>query len=96
MIGEHTRAALAAKGAEGAAPGNRTNLAEAQTQGVALNRAAADAFRGKRASNRSADAGRKGENPAGDRHRSQCPGHLHGTRRAWHDSAARNLLARGR
>lgn len=44
MIGERTRVALAAKKAHGAALGNRTNLAEAQTMGAASNRQAADAF----------------------------------------------------
>jgi DNA invertase Pin-like site-specific DNA recombinase len=44
MIGERTRMALAAKKAHGAALGNRTNLAEAQTIGAAANRQAADAF----------------------------------------------------
>jgi hypothetical protein len=44
MIGEWTRVALAAKKAQGATLGNRTNLAEAQTMGAAANRQAADAF----------------------------------------------------
>ena len=44
MIAERTRAALAAKKAQGATLGNRTNLAEAQAKGAATNRAAADAF----------------------------------------------------
>ncbi len=44
MIADRTRAALAAKKAQGAKLGNRTNLGEAQAQGVAVNRAAADTF----------------------------------------------------
>lgn len=44
MIAERTRAALAAKKAQGARLGNRTNLADAQAAGVSANRAAADAF----------------------------------------------------
>ena len=44
MIADRTRAALAAKKAQGAILGNRTNLAEAQARGVTVNRAAADAF----------------------------------------------------
>ncbi len=44
MIADRTRAALAAKKAQGAKLGNRTNLGEAQAKGVAVNRAAADAF----------------------------------------------------
>lgn len=44
MISERTRAALAAKKAQGAILGNRTNLDEAQAKGATANRAAADAF----------------------------------------------------
>lgn len=44
MIADRTRAALAAKKAQGAILGNRTNLAEAQAKGIETNRAAADAF----------------------------------------------------
>ena len=43
LIAERTRAALAAKKAQGARHGNRTNLAEAQAKGRAASRAAADA-----------------------------------------------------
>src|SRR5450755_3561424 len=42
MIADRTRAALAAKKAQGATLGNRTNLAEAATKGAAANRTAAD------------------------------------------------------
>jgi DNA invertase Pin-like site-specific DNA recombinase len=44
LISDRTRAALTAKKAQGAALGNRTNLAEAQAKGATANRAAADAF----------------------------------------------------
>lgn len=44
LISERTRAALAAKRAQGATLGNRTNLAEASAKGAASNAAAADAF----------------------------------------------------
>jgi len=44
LIAERTRAALAQKKAQGAKLGNRTNLPVAQAKGVAVNRAAADAF----------------------------------------------------
>jgi DNA invertase Pin-like site-specific DNA recombinase len=44
LIAERTRAALAAKKAQGAVLGNRTNLAEAQAAGVARVKQAADAF----------------------------------------------------
>jgi DNA invertase Pin-like site-specific DNA recombinase len=44
LISERTRAALAAKKAQGAILGNRTNLADAQQLGRAAGRAAADQF----------------------------------------------------
>jgi len=44
MIADRTRAALAAKKAQGAELGNRTNLAEAAAKGAAAQRTAADAF----------------------------------------------------
>jgi DNA invertase Pin-like site-specific DNA recombinase len=44
LISDRTRAALAAKKAQGAMLGNRTNLDEAQTKGAAANRAGADTF----------------------------------------------------
>jgi DNA invertase Pin-like site-specific DNA recombinase len=44
LIADRTRAALAAKKAQGAALGNRTNLSEAQAKGAIANRAGADAF----------------------------------------------------
>ena len=44
LISDRTRAALAAKKAQGALLGNRTNLAEAQAKGISANKAAAEAF----------------------------------------------------
>ena len=44
LIAERTRAALPRKKAQGAQPGNRTNLAEAQAKAHAVNHAAAEAF----------------------------------------------------
>jgi DNA invertase Pin-like site-specific DNA recombinase len=44
LISDRTRAALAAKRAQGAALGNRTNLGEAQALGATANKAAADTF----------------------------------------------------
>jgi DNA invertase Pin-like site-specific DNA recombinase len=44
MISDRTRAALAAKKAQGATLGNRSNLGEAQALGVSAIQAAADAF----------------------------------------------------
>jgi DNA invertase Pin-like site-specific DNA recombinase len=44
LISDRTRAALAAKKAQGAKLGNRTNLEEAQTKGASANRAGANAF----------------------------------------------------
>jgi len=44
LIADRTRSALAAKKAQGAKLGNRTNLGEAQARGATANRAGADAF----------------------------------------------------
>ncbi len=44
LISERTKAALAAKKAQGVRLGNRTNLAEARAKGVASTKASADAF----------------------------------------------------
>ncbi|MCJ2093217.1 recombinase family protein [Methylobacterium sp. J-072] len=44
MIASRTKAALAAKRAQGVPLGNRTNLIEAQAKGASANRTAADAF----------------------------------------------------
>jgi DNA invertase Pin-like site-specific DNA recombinase len=47
LIGQRTKAALAAKKAQGVVLGNRTNLSEAQTKGQATNAAKAAAFAAK-------------------------------------------------
>jgi DNA invertase Pin-like site-specific DNA recombinase len=44
LISDRTRAALAAKKAQGAKLGNRTNLDEAAAKGATANRSGADAF----------------------------------------------------
>ncbi len=94
MIADRTRAALAAKKAQGATLGNRRNLPEAQAAGAAANRAGADAFaanvlpivRQIQASGATTlRAIAEALNARGIR-----------TARggAWHDSTVRNLLAR--
>ena len=94
MIADRTRAALAAKKAQGAILGNRTNLGEAQAMGAQANRAAADAF---------------AENVLPVVHQIRAAGvttpraiaaalnarGIHTARGgAWHDSTVRNLLTR--
>ncbi len=94
LISDRTRAALAAKKAQGAALGNRTNLADAQVKGATANKAAAATFaanvlpvvrqiQSSGATNLRAIA--EALNARGIR-----------TARggAWHDSTVRNLLAR--
>jgi len=94
MIADRTRAALAAKKAQGATLGNRTNLAEAAAKGNDANRAAADAFAAnvlpvvrqiQAAGATTTRAIASALNARGIR-----------TARggAWHDSTVRNLLAR--
>jgi len=94
MIADRTRAALAAKKAQGAALGNRTNLNAAQAMGAAANAAGAEAFaanvlpviRQIQASGaKTARAIAEALNARGIR-----------TARggAWYDSTVRNLLAR--
>ena len=94
MIADRTRAALAAKKAQGATLGNRTNLAKAAAKGNDANRAAADAFAAnvlpvvrqiQAAGATTTRAIASALNARGIR-----------TARggAWHDSTVRNLLAR--
>jgi DNA invertase Pin-like site-specific DNA recombinase len=73
MIAERTRAALAQKKAQGALLGNRTNLADAQAKGLAVNRAAADAFAAN-ASDRAADTGERCHHDARHRRGAKRPG----------------------
>lgn len=94
MIAERTRAALAAKKAQGATLGNRTNLAEAQAKGVQVNRAAADAF----AAN-VLPVVRQIQAAGATTNRTIAAAlNARGIRTArggaWHDSTVRNLLAR--
>lgn len=94
MIAERTRAALAAKKAQGATLGNRTNLAEAQTMGAAANRAAADAF-----AVNVLPIVRQIQAAGATTHRAIAAAlNARGIRTArggaWHDSTVRNLLQR--
>jgi DNA invertase Pin-like site-specific DNA recombinase len=94
MIADRTRAALAAKKAQGAVLGNRTNLADAQAAGSAALSASADAFavnvlpivRQIQASG--ATTGRAIAAALNARGIRTARGG------AWHDSTVRNLLAR--
>lgn len=94
MIADRTRAALAAKKAQGAILGNRTNLAEAQAKGADRNRAAADAFAAnvlpivRQIQASGATTGRAIAEALNARGIRTARGG------AWHDSTVRNLLAR--
>jgi DNA invertase Pin-like site-specific DNA recombinase len=94
MIAERTRAALAQKKAQGALLGNRTNLATAQAKGVAMNRAAADAF----AANVLPIVRQIQASGATTTRAIAAALNARGIRTvrggAWHDSTVRNLLAR--
>ena len=96
MIADRTRAALAAKKAQGAILGNRTNLAEAQAKGADGNRAAADAFAAnvlpivRQIQASGATTGRAIAEALNARGIRTARGG------AWHDSTVRNLLARDR
>ena len=94
MIAERTRAALAAKKAQGAVLGNRTNLAEAAAKGADANRTAADGF----AAN-VLPIVRQIQTAGATTHRAIAAAlNARGIRTArggaWHDSTVRNLLAR--
>ncbi len=94
MIADRTRAALAAKKAQGAILGNRTNLAEAQAKGAHGNRTAADAFAAnvlpivRQIQASGATTGRAIAEALNARGIRTARGG------AWHDSTVRNLLAR--
>ena len=94
MIAERTRATLAQKKAQGALLGNRTNLATAQAKGVAMNRAAADAF----AANVLPIVRQIQASGATTTRAIAAALNARGIRTvrggAWHDSTVRNLLAR--
>src|SRR5258706_13938120 len=96
LIADRTRAALAAKKAQGTVLGNRTNLADAQAKGVATNRKTADAFASnvlpivKQIQAAGATTHRAIAQALNDpRVRTARGGD-------WHDSTVRNLLARAR
>ena len=94
MIADRTRAALAAKKAQGAPLGNRTNLSEAAAKGNEANRAAADAF----AANvlpivRQIQAA-GATTPRAVAVALNARGIRTARGGAWHDSTVRNLLAR--
>jgi DNA invertase Pin-like site-specific DNA recombinase len=94
LIADRTRAALAAKKAQGAVLGNRTNLAEAATKGAAANREAAAGF----AANvlpivRQIQAA-GAATPRAIAAALNARGIRTARGGAWHDSTVRNLLAR--
>ena len=96
MIADRTRAALAAKKAQGAVLGNRTNLAEAAAKGAAAQRKAADAF----AAN-VLPVVRQIQAAGATNHRAIAKAlNARGIRTArggqWHVSTVQNLLARAR
>jgi DNA invertase Pin-like site-specific DNA recombinase len=94
LIADRTRAALAAKKAQGATLGNRTNLADAQAKGVQTNRAAADGF----AANVLPIVRQIQAAGAATPRATAAALNARGIRTArggaWHDSTVRNLLAR--
>ena len=94
LISDRTRAALAAKKAQGAALGNRTNLAEAQAMGATANRAGADTF----ASNVLPIVRQIQASGATTLRAIADALNARGVRTArggaWHDSTVRNVLAR--
>lgn len=94
LIADRTRAALAQKKAQGAPLGNRTNLGEARAKGVAMNRAAADAF----AANVLPIVRQIQTSGATTPRAVAAALNARGIRTArggaWHDSTVRNLLAR--
>ena len=94
LISDRTRAALAAKKAQGAALGNRTNLGAAQAKGTGAVKAAADAF----AANvlpvvRQIQAS-GATTPRAIAEALNARGIRTARGGAWHDSTVRNLLGR--
>jgi len=96
LIADRTCAALAAKKAQGATLGNRTNLGEAQAKGVETNRAEADGF----AANVSPIVRQIQAAGATTPRAVAAALNARAIRTArggsWHDSTVRNLLARNR
>jgi DNA invertase Pin-like site-specific DNA recombinase len=94
LISDRTRAALAAKKAQGAKLGNRTNLPEAQAKSAKANKAAADTFAAnvlpivRQIQAAGATTGRAIAEALNARGVRTARGG------AWHDSTVRNLLAR--
>jgi DNA invertase Pin-like site-specific DNA recombinase len=95
LIADRTRAALAAKKAQGAVLGNRTNLAEAQAKGVTINRAAADAFAANVLPIVKQIQAAGAATPRAIAAALNARGIRTARGGAWHDSTVRNLLARG-
>ena len=96
LISDRTRAALAAKKAQGAALGNRTNLGDAQAKGASANKAGAETF----AAN-VLPVVRQIQSSGATTLRAVAEAmNARGIRTArggaWHDSTVRNLLARAR
>jgi DNA invertase Pin-like site-specific DNA recombinase len=94
LISDRTRAALAAKKAQGATLGSRTNLGEASAKGASANRAVADAFAANvlpvvRQIQASGVTGFRAIAEA-----LNARGICTARGGAWHDSTVRNLLAR--
>jgi len=95
MIADRTRAALAAKKAQGAVLGNTVNLEAAAVKGAEANRAAADSF-----ATNVLPVVRQIEAAGATSHRAIAEAlNARGIRTArggaWHGSTVRNLLARG-
>lgn len=95
MIADRTRAALAAKKAQGAKLGNRTNLAEAAAKGNEANRAAADAFAANVLPMVRQIQAAGSTTPRAIAAALNARGIRTARGGAWHDSTVRNLLARG-
>lgn len=95
MISDRTRAALAAKKAQGAVLGNRTNLGEAQARGVETNMAAAEAFAANMLPLVRQIQAAGAATPRAIAAALNARGIRTARGGAWHDSTVRNLLARG-
>ncbi len=94
LIADRTRAALAAKKAQGATLGNRTNLADAQAKGVETNQAAAGAFAANVLPIVKQIQAAGATTPRAVAAALNARGIRTARGGAWHDSTVRNLLAR--